>query len=217
MTVLDSLYKHKIVAIIRGLSEEQAHFAADALYEGGIRLIEVTMNTPHATRIMAQWISKYDRKLHAGAGTVIDRQMAVEAIDAGASFLVSPNLDEEVIAYAASHQVDVWPGVMTPTEIVKAWRAGAKAVKVFPMASLGLSYFKEIRAPLDHIPMMATGGVTLDNIEDFFQAGAAAVGVGSSLLPKEYITEMNHAALVKHANAFVKKAQDYTEHSKLLG
>lgn len=122
---------------------------------------------------------------------------------AGAQYLISPNLDEEVIAYGREHGLSVWPGVMTPTEIVKAWKAGADAVKIFPMGTLGIGYLQEIRGPLNDIPMIATGGVDLHNIADYFKAGANAVGMGSKLVNLEWVREGKFAQVTERARQFV--------------
>nr|WP_233167391.1 bifunctional 4-hydroxy-2-oxoglutarate aldolase/2-dehydro-3-deoxy-phosphogluconate aldolase [Paenibacillus roseus] len=202
------LLEHKIVAIFRGFKGAEADAAALALIEGGIRLMEVTMNTEEAAETIYRWREKFEGRAVIGAGTVRDVKMAQEAVAAGASFLISPNLDEEVIAFGASHGISVWPGVMTPTEIVRARKVGAEAVKIFPMASLGVGYLAEICAPLDNIPMIATGGVDLENIKDYFAAGACAVGMGSKLLNKEWIREGRYELLTDQASQFVKAAAD---------
>jgi len=203
-SMLDLLLEERIVAIFRGFEGEAADRAAEALIDGGIRLIEVTMNTPGATETIARWREKFDGRAAIGAGTVLDVGMAKEAAAAGAMYLISPNLDEEVVAFGAERGVSVWPGVTTPTEIVRAWKAGAEAVKLFPMASLGVGYLKEIRAPLDHIPMIATGGVNLTTIRSFFEAGAAAVGMGHSLLNREWIEAGDYAKLADNARRYVE-------------
>lgn len=135
---------------------------------------------------------------------MVDVASAREALECGAQFLISPNLDEEVIAYAAERGIDVWPGVLTPTEIVRAWNAGAKAVKLFPLGTLGPEYIREIRGPLDHIPIIATGGVDLHTISTYGTAGASAFGLGSKLLPKEYMNSGNDEALIANAIQFVE-------------
>lgn len=203
-STLDLLLRERIVAIVRGITGEAADRVAEALIEGGIRLIEVTMNTPGATGTISGWREKFDGRAAIGAGTVLDLNMAKEAVAAGAMYLISPNLDEEVVAFGAERGISVWPGVMTPTEIVRAWKAGAEAVKVFPMASLGVQYLAEIRAPLDHIPMIATGGVDLTTIRAYFEAGAAAVGMGSRLLNRQWIEAGEFDRLAENARRYVE-------------
>ena len=201
--MLEMLLREKIVAIFRGYEAQQADRAAQALVDGGIRLMEVTMNTAGAPGTIARWRERFGDAAAIGAGTVLDKDMAKEAVAAGAQYLISPNLDEAVIAYGAERGVSVWPGVMTPTEIVRAWKAGAEAVKIFPMASLGWKYLAEIRGPLDRIPMMATGGVDLDNIGQYFRAGANAVGMGSKLLDPESIRSGAYEQVTARARQFV--------------
>jgi len=203
------LLQHRIVAIFRGIADHQADAAARALVDGGVAFMEVTMNTAGALPIIARWRESFGGQAYIGAGTVLNVAMAKEAIATGAQFLISPNLDEQVIAYGAERGVDVWPGVMTPTEIVRAWNAGAKLVKLFPMASLGLSYLREIRAPLDHIPIMATGGVDLSNIADTFAAGAAAVGLGTKLVRPDLIANGDFEQMTANARAYVNAAVSF--------
>lgn len=204
--LVERLRQHKIVAIFRGTAEDRADRAARALLEGGISLMEVTMNTEGALRIIARWRETLPGQAVIGAGTVLDLKMAREAAAAGARFLVSPNLDEEVVAYGEEQGIGVIPGVMTPTEIVRAWKAGAAAVKVFPMGALGWRYLKEIRAPLNHIPMVATGGIDLTNIADYFRAGAAAVGLGGNLINQALIEQGEYNRLTELARQYMAAA-----------
>ncbi|MEK5640419.1 2-dehydro-3-deoxyphosphogluconate aldolase [Paenibacillus rhizosphaerae] len=204
--VLQELLSARMVAIVRGITRDQARTAGEGLIAGGVRLMEVTLNTDGALHMIEGWRSAYDGRAHVGAGTVLNLAMAKEAVQAGAQFLISPNVDQAVISFALEQGIDVWPGAMTPTEIVAAYEAGASAVKLFPMGSLGIGYLKEIRAPLDHIPLMATGGVTIGNIADYFEAGACAVGIGSSLLPKAELESGNVEAVQERAAAFVQAA-----------
>ncbi|ALS29774.1 bifunctional 4-hydroxy-2-oxoglutarate aldolase/2-dehydro-3-deoxy-phosphogluconate aldolase [Paenibacillus cisolokensis] len=202
--MLKLLLTEKIVAILRGIEDRHADRTAEALLAGGIRLLEVTMNTDGAAAIIERWRSKYGGQAAIGAGTVLDMDMAREAVAAGAQFLISPNLDEAVVAYGAAQGVSVWPGVMTPTEIVRAWKSGAEAVKIFPVASLGYKYLAELRGPLNDIPMMATGGVDLHNIADYFRAGANAVGMGSKLVNLEWVRDGRFDLIEERARGFVE-------------
>ncbi|GBG09891.1 2-dehydro-3-deoxyphosphooctonate aldolase [Paenibacillus agaridevorans] len=206
--MLEKLLEHKIVAILRGIEDDTADGAAEALIEGGIQLMEVTMNTAGATTIIERWRTKYGNAASIGAGTVLDVDYAKRAIDAGAQFLISPNLDEEVIAYGQERGVAVWPGVMTPTEIVRALKAGAGAVKLFPMGTLGIGYLKEIRGPLDTVPIMATGGVDLSNIRDYFAAGANAVGMGGKLISLDWVKEGKLDLVTERARHFTEAVRD---------
>ncbi|XEC95479.1 bifunctional 4-hydroxy-2-oxoglutarate aldolase/2-dehydro-3-deoxy-phosphogluconate aldolase [Paenibacillus tarimensis] len=202
--MLKLLLQEKIIAIFRNIEDHCADQAANALFDGGIRLMEVTLNTKGALAIISRWRDRFDGRAAIGAGTVLDIGMAKEAVAAGAQFIISPNLDEEVIAYGSERGVSVWPGVMTPTEIVRAWKAGADAVKIFPMATLGWKYIAEIRAPLNHIPMIATGGVDLENIKDYFNAGSCAVGMGSKLVNLDWVKNGEFERVTGRAKAFVE-------------
>lgn len=205
MNILDQLYKEKMMAMIRGIQPEAADRTVEALAKGGIRLIEVTTNTTDAYKMVERWRKAYGDDVLFGVGTVLDAEMAKQAMSAGARFIVSPNLDEEVIAYGSQHHIDVFPGVMTPTEIVKAIRAGARAVKVFPVSSLGgAAYLKEIRAPLDRIPMIASGGVGPHNLKEIIAAGAAAAGIGGHLVVRKWVESGNYAAIEQRARELVE-------------
>ncbi|MFC5647678.1 bifunctional 4-hydroxy-2-oxoglutarate aldolase/2-dehydro-3-deoxy-phosphogluconate aldolase [Paenibacillus solisilvae] len=212
MNILERLNKEKIMAMIRGVHPGVGDRTVEALVQGGIRFLEVTTNTEGVYTLVERWRKAYGRDLLIGVGTVLDAEMARQAIDAGAQFIVSPNLDEEVIAYGARNQVDVYPGVMTPTEIVRAVKAGAKAVKVFPTGSLGgAAYLKEIRAPLDHVPMIASGSVGLHNIREILEAGAFAVGIGGNLVNRHWIESGNFVAMQKLAQELVHIVTDLRE------
>lgn len=202
--MLDRLLQEKIVAIFRGIADKDADQAAKALIDGGIRMMEITLNTEGATVMIDRWREKFEGQALIGAGTVLDLDMAKEAIAAGAQFLISPNLDESVVAYGRERGVSVWPGVTTPTEIVRAWKAGADAVKLFPLGTLGWKYLAEIRAPLDHIPIIATGGVNIDNIADYFRAGANAVGMGGKLVNLDWVRSGQFELLTERARKFTE-------------
>lgn len=205
MQLTDILKREKLVAIVRGITKEQARTVGEGLTRGGVRLMEVTMNTEGALDMISDWRSRYDGTAYVGAGTVVDVDMAKEAVSAGAQFLISPNTDLAVIEYALERGIDIWPGAMTPTEIVAAYSSGAEIIKLFPMASLGLAYLKELQGPLSHIPLLATGGVTLDNLQDYFAAGAAAVGLGSALIPKDALLTKDVKTVAERAQAFVDR------------
>ena len=205
--LLERLKEEKVVAIFRFIEDQHADKALEALLAGGITMMEITMNTDGAAGMISRWREKYGKQAAIGAGTVLDLDMAKEAVDAGAQFIISPNLDEAVVDYGLKKGVSVWPGVMTPTEIVRAWKSGAEAVKIFPMGTLGWKDLAEIRAPLDKIPMMATGGVDLDNIADYFKAGACAVGMGSKLVNLEWVRSGRFDLLTEKARQFSEAAK----------
>jgi len=205
--LLQLLTEEKIVAIIRGIDKARGDATAQALAEGGIVFLEVTLNTDGALDMISRFREKYAGRMRIGAGTVLDLAQAKEAEAAGAEYIISPNLDEEVIHYCVNRGLEIWPGTMTPSEIVRAYKLGASAVKVFPMASLGIGYLKEIRAPLDHIPMVATGGVNLQNIRTVLESGACAVGLGGNLVDKKLIAEGRFDELRQLAQAFTNEVK----------
>lgn len=188
-TMLQELLNHKIIAILRGVEPSYSLPLGQAIIDGGIKFMEITMNTAGAETMITEWRKNFADQAYVGAGTVIDLEHAKRAIAAGAQFLISPNLDVEAIKYAQQHNIPMWPGVMTPTEIIAAMKAGVDAVKLFPMASLGVNYLREIRGPIDQFPIIATGGVKLDNIRDYFAAGANAVGMGGKLVDLQLARE----------------------------
>lgn len=173
--------KEPALGIVRGVSKNALTGVMDAAVSAGLKFVEITINTAGAFELMGEVSKKYSESLCVGAGTVLSRQDAETACSAGAKFIVSPTLNEEVAVYCREKPLPYFPGAYTPTEIEKAWNSGAVMVKVFPASRLGPSYFKEIKGPFNHIPLMAVGGVKPDNIEDFFRAGASAIAIGASV------------------------------------
>lgn len=183
MSMRELLAEHRVVAIIRSRVAPPDELF-DALVLGGIRLVEVTLGTPGALETVRTWRDRADCDVKVGVGTVISGSDAAHAVDAGADFLVTPNLDESVLRRATDSAVPVLCGAMTPSEIVRAWNLGAAAVKVFPVSSIGgPSYVREVTAPLSAIPLVAVGGVTVDDATAYLSAGCIAVGMGSALVP----------------------------------
>ncbi|MFD2117855.1 bifunctional 4-hydroxy-2-oxoglutarate aldolase/2-dehydro-3-deoxy-phosphogluconate aldolase [Paenibacillus yanchengensis] len=206
MTMTEQLFKYKIVAIVRGIAQKDADSVIQALYNGGIRFVEVTMNTDGALQIIEKWRRDYDGKMFVGAGTVLNVELAKQAVAAGAQFIVTPNTEEAVIRYGVEHNVAMYPGAMTPSEIVRAWESGAQTIKVFPAGTLGISYIKELQGPLSHVPLMATGGVNLSNMDEYYAAGAKAFGIGGQLINKEWIAEGKFDQLEALARQFSETA-----------
>lgn len=198
---LELIEQTRIIAIVRGVEERHISELAQALLDGGIRAMEITLNTPGALKMITKLQAQFGDQLYIGAGTVLDIEDAKQAIDSGAAYLVTPNTDEDVIRYAVQQDVPIFPGAMTPTEIVKAWKAGATAVKIFPGASLGLGYIKELQGPLHHIPMVAVGGVNEENIAQFIQAGCYGLGIGGSLVNLKEISAGNFSWIRDKATA----------------
>lgn len=192
MEGLSQLDRTRIIAIIRGVEQEHIVKVAEALLAGGITVMEITLNTPGALGMISELQPLLGDRMYIGAGTVLDLDDAKAAVEAGAKFIVTPNTEEDVIRYAAEAGIPIYPGALTPTEVVKAWKAGATAVKLFPSSGLGLPYIKELQGPLSHIPMVAVGGVNESNIADFFRAGCKAVGIGGSLINLKEIAAGNY-------------------------
>jgi 2-dehydro-3-deoxyphosphogluconate aldolase/(4S)-4-hydroxy-2-oxoglutarate aldolase len=202
VTILNTILQHKIVAILRGFEKDDVLDIAEALYEGGIRLVEVTLNSSDALHLIRSLSVKYEDKMLIGAGTVLTVKDARKAIDAGAKFLISPITDTEVIKTAVDNAVVSIPGAFTPSEIYTGYEYGADLIKIFPSQSP--EYIKSILAPLSKIPVMPTGGIGLENIKAYKIAGASAYGIGSSLANNmEEINELYLENLTARARQFV--------------
>jgi|SRR5215467_9491893 len=203
MTALSQILQEKIVAIIRGVNPGDVLKVAGALQRGGVKLIEVTMNSDDALRVIEEISDTMKNKMLVGAGTVLDAASAKSAIQAGAKFIISPNTNIEVISATKEQGVVSIPGAFTPTEIVSAYAMGGDIIKVFP--SLGVAYIRDLRAPLDHIPLMPTGGINLENIDEFKKTGAVAFGIGNALVnSKNKVTEEYLTQITDTASKFVK-------------
>ncbi|MDO7786041.1 bifunctional 4-hydroxy-2-oxoglutarate aldolase/2-dehydro-3-deoxy-phosphogluconate aldolase [Desulforamulus aquiferis] len=200
----ESLLASGIVAVVRGAEAEKVVKISKALQQGGVTAIELTMDTPGAVDMIRKVVAEVGSQAVIGAGTVLDAETARAAILAGAEFIFCPSLHEDVIRTANRYGKVVIPGVMTPTEIIKAYELGADILKVFPAGVLGPRYFKEVRGPFKHVPLMPSGGVTLDNAAEFIKAGCVALGVGGSLLDKDAIREERYEVLTERASQFVK-------------
>lgn len=193
--LIKAIRQEKIIAIIRGVAKQDLPHLLDALAAGGIRMAEITFDQTGKTTDEETAASIADMKahmrgrMHIGAGTVMTIGQAEQAMQAGAEFLISPNVNPEVIRHTVANGCVSIPGAMTPTEAAMAYDSGADFVKIFPADTLGLPYLKALMAPLAHIPFLAVGGVNEENIGDFLSAGLAGVGIGSSLTPKRLIAE----------------------------
>lgn len=205
--VLEAVERAGIVAVIRIKEPERLKAVVDAISEGGVRVLEVTMTVPGAVKLIADLAPRMPAGFLLGAGTVVDAETAREVIDAGARFIVSPVFRQEVIDACHARDVSAMPGCFSPTEILNAWDGGADVVKVFPATALGPGYIKDVRAPLPQVKLMPTGGVTLDNAGDWIRAGAVAVGVGTSLLDSKAIAAGNYDALRSNAERIVKNVR----------
>ena len=213
MTTLDTnetverLVDGGVVAVLRGADPDTVVDTADALREGGVTAIEITADTPGAMEIIRDVVDAVGGETLVGAGTVLDAQTARNALLAGAEFVVSPGLDVETVETCNRYGAPVAPGVMTPTEAVRAFEAGADIVKVFPASTLGPDHLSAMKGPLGQIPMMPTGGVDLDNVEAFVEAGASVVGAGSALVDDDAVAAGDFDAVTERARAFTDRVE----------
>ncbi len=196
-----------IIAIMRAAHADPLLAAADAIRAGGVRAIEVTLTTPGALGVIESAVRRYGVEVLFGAGSVLDAETARAAILAGARFVVAPTLNLEVIALCNRYGVPVLPGCFTPTEMLTAWEAGADMVKLFPAEIGGPALIKAIRAPLPQLEIVPVGGVDLTNAAAFIRSGAAALGVGSSLVNQKLLDAGDMAELTRRAAAFVDEVR----------
>lgn len=181
--VIKQIREIGVIPVVRATTADEAMRAIDAIREGGISVLEITMTVPGAVSVIEQVTERFGDDALVGAGTVLDAETAKVCISSGAQFIVSPALNFETIAYCRAADVVVMPGALTPTEVVQAWNAGADFVKVFPAGAVGgPGYLKSLKAPLPQIELVPTGGVSLKTAADFIKAGAAALGVGADLV-----------------------------------
>jgi 2-dehydro-3-deoxyphosphogluconate aldolase/(4S)-4-hydroxy-2-oxoglutarate aldolase len=202
--VLQRIRDTGLIPVVRADSSAMAMRAVAALKAAGLDIIEVTMTVPGAIEVIRALASEYGAEALIGAGTVLDPETAQACIQAGAQFIVSPALNEETIGFCREQDVAIFPGALTPTEVVRAWKAGADAVKVFPAGAVGgASYLKALKAPLPQIELIPTGGVSLKTAADFIKAGAMALGVGADLVDPQALRDGNDTLITERAQQFL--------------
>lgn len=187
-----------VVGIVRNLTFDEIANILPVYLSSGLTTIEITMNTPSAEDIIRYAVDKYRGQLNVGAGTVCSLEELKQALQAGSQFIVTPILNTEVVRYCAKEGIPIFPGAYTPTEIYQAWELGATMVKVYPATALGPDYIKDVKAPLNKIKLMPTGGINLANMQSFMKAGAEGLGVGGQLFDKELIKSENWDGLKDH-------------------
>jgi 2-dehydro-3-deoxyphosphogluconate aldolase/(4S)-4-hydroxy-2-oxoglutarate aldolase len=197
--ILDTVLASGAVAVVRMADSGRLVRLAEAIAEGGVTAIEITMTTPNALAVIEETGRQLGDAVTVGVGSVLDAETARRAVDAGARYVVSPVFKPEIVEESHRLGVPVMPGCFTPTEILSATEAGADVVKVFPADVFGPTFFKAVLAPMPHLRMMPTGGVSLTNAGDWIRAGAVAVGVGSALLDKQAIADGDWATLTQNA------------------
>jgi len=201
--ILDEIFKRKAVAVLRVKEEDKLNKVIQAIYNGGVSVIEITMTVPNAIHLIEKMSQELDENIIIGVGSVLNKQTAEDAIKAGAKYVVSPILKKEIIEIALKYDVPVMPGCFTPTEIYSAFEMGADIAKVFPADVVGMAFFKAILAPMPHLKLMPTGGVSLTNAGDWLKAGACAVGIGSALIDDKAIKEENYLKLTENAKTIM--------------
>jgi 2-dehydro-3-deoxyphosphogluconate aldolase/(4S)-4-hydroxy-2-oxoglutarate aldolase len=203
-----------LIPVVRAASTELALQAAEAIYRGGVSIVEITMTVPGAIRVMERVAEKLGGQVVLGAGTILDAETARAAMLAGAEFIVAPSLNLKVIEIAHRYSKVVVPGALTPTEVLAAWEAGADFVKIFPAGSVGgAKYIKALKAPFPHILLVPTGGVNLETAADFLLAGASALGVGAELCDAKALAAGRPEVVEENARKFlavVRKARAAT-------
>mgnify|MGYP000931101954 FL=1 len=192
-----------IVAIMRGIAEEEALRTVEALCNAGVKAVEVTFNTRGADKIITSLIGRFKDDVIVGAGTVTNPKIAEKAVECGAEFVLAPNTDADVIAVVKNSGKVMVPGAFTPTEVLKCHDMGADIVKVFPVSTVGPKYIRDLRGPYDNIELMAVGGVDVSNAGEYIKAGSISVGVGGSLIRKDLIAKGNYKAIEEIAEKFI--------------
>ena len=213
--VIKCIDQYKIIAIVRGADPEQCFAVAKALYQGGIKLMEITYDQkkPDTWQSTADTIKalgkEYEGKMFVGAGTVTSPELVNLTAKAGGTFIISPDTDIEVIHRTKELDMVSMPGALTPSEIKTAYNAGADYVKVFPVGSMGPGYLKAIRAPLSHIKMTAVGGINENNLKEYLEAGACGAGIGGNLANKKWIENGEYDKITEVARQLVKIVDDF--------
>ncbi len=200
----------KVIAVIRADKINQAYQMAKAVASGGIQLVEITWNSDRAAELISQLRLELP-SCTIGTGTLLTQAQMKQAINAGAQFLFTPHVDPVMIQEAVQKGVPIIPGALSPTEIVTAWTTGASCVKVFPVQAMGgVNYIKSLQGPLGHIPLIPTGGVTLENAKEFITAGAIAVGLSGDLFPQQLVATSNWNAIAQRARQLMQMTTGFT-------
>lgn len=210
MSTLEKIKQAKIIPVIRKTDEDNILAICEALARGGIQAVEITAETPNASKLIKLVKQEHGERLIVGAGTVLDPETARQMISAGAEFIVAPTLKVETIQLSARYGIPCIPGAYTPTEMVTAYEAGAPMIKVFPANTLGPGYIKNIHGPLPQLSLMATGGITFDNMMEYFNHGAEVVGIGSQLVN---VNELNKEA---DFHSLEQRAKDFTQRVSVI-
>jgi 2-dehydro-3-deoxyphosphogluconate aldolase/(4S)-4-hydroxy-2-oxoglutarate aldolase len=202
--VRDRILEIGIVPVVRASSAREARMAADAVCEGGIPIVEITMTVPGAVDVIRELAKNAGAAVLIGAGTVLNAEAAHRCLDAGAQFLVSPGLNLKTVEFAGREDKLIMAGALTPTEVITAWEAGADFVKVFPCGQVGgAKYIKALKGPFPEVPLVPTGGVNLNTAAEFIEAGAAALGIGGELVRTDALRSNKPEIIVENARKFL--------------
>ena len=203
--VYEVIRRHRIICIVRGVKSDAIVDIAQALLAGGIKLMEITCNTPGVYEMITTVSRAMAGKMIIGAGTVISQALCEKALAAGAEYIVAPDVNPEVIKYCVKHDIAVLPGGATATEILTAARCGATMVKIFPAAAIGTDYIKMLGGPIDNVDFVAVGGVKPENVRDFLDAGCIGIGIGGAVVQDKFVKNKDWAAISFAAREYVKE------------
>ncbi|MFH1457817.1 MAG: bifunctional 4-hydroxy-2-oxoglutarate aldolase/2-dehydro-3-deoxy-phosphogluconate aldolase [Candidatus Omnitrophota bacterium] len=197
--------KQPVMGIVRGVESGQIEPLVEAVIQSGLQALEITMNTPGAAEIIRKARKLAGNRLMLGAGTVLDTDSLMQALDSGATFIVMPVLVEDVLGFCVKNKIPAFPGACTPQEIYNAWQEGATMVKVFPARFFGPQYFREIKGPFQEIELMAVAGVTPQNMREYFSCGASAIAFGASVFKKEWLEKKDYASIGSAIKAYLQQ------------
>jgi 2-dehydro-3-deoxyphosphogluconate aldolase/(4S)-4-hydroxy-2-oxoglutarate aldolase len=203
--IRDRIAEIGVVPVVRASSSREALIAAEAVCQGGIPIVEITMTVPGAVEVIRELSKSSASEVLIGAGTVLDPETARRCLDAGAQFLVSPGLNLQTVELAVREKILMMAGALTPTEVITAWNSGSDFVKIFPCGQVGgAKYIKALKGPFPQIPLVPTGGVNLNTAAEFIEAGAAALGIGGELVQAEALKSGKSQIIVENARKFVE-------------
>lgn len=200
----NKLKSAKLIPVLRKIPYENSQSLIEALVLGGIKAVEITLDTEKAAEIIKETRQNFGDRVIVGAGTVLTLEDCMTALDAGAKFIVSPSLNLDVVKHSLKNGIAVVPGVFTPTEMQTAYSAGAEMIKLFPASALSPGFIKDVKGPLSHIAIMTTGGITLANAKSYLEAGASVVGAGSDLINKELVKNEDWESLQKETERWIE-------------